>query len=105
MKLIAFDWDKKKSLSNQKKHGISFEEAQTIFVNENALLIHDPDHSDEEDRFILLGMSAKFRILVVCHCYRKAMKSLESYLLERQHAMSKRNIGRGDEYEKRIRFF
>lgn len=72
MKLIVFDWDKEKNLSNQKKHDISFEEAQTVFIDENALLIHDPDHSDEEDRFILLGISAKLRILVVCHCYRKS---------------------------------
>ena len=69
---LAFEWDKKKNLSNQKKHGISFEEAQTVFVDDNALLIHDPDHSSEEDRFILLGLSAKLRMLVVCHCYRKS---------------------------------
>ena len=51
---IRFDWDKEKNIANQKKHGISFEEAQSVFVDENALLIHDPDHSGEEDRFILL---------------------------------------------------
>jgi len=68
---IRFEWDKTKSLENQKKHKISFEEAQTIFVDENALLIHDLDHSDEEDRFVLLGMSAKIKILAVCHCYRE----------------------------------
>lgn len=69
---LTFEWDKRKNLSNQKKHGISFEEAQTVFVDENALLIHDPDHSDKEDQFILLGMSAKLQILVVCHAYRKS---------------------------------
>ena len=69
---LAFDWDKEKSALNQKKHGISFEEAQTVFLDENALMIHDPDHSDDEDRFILLGLSVKFRVLVVCHCYRKS---------------------------------
>ena len=68
---IHFEWDKTKNLENQKKHKISFEEAQTIFVDENALLIHDLDHSDEEDRFVLLGMSAKIKILAVCHCYRE----------------------------------
>jgi uncharacterized DUF497 family protein len=71
MQPIIFEWDRKKSISNQKKHGISFEEAQTVFIDENALLIHDPDHSEEEERFILLGMSARLRILVVCHCYRQ----------------------------------
>jgi uncharacterized DUF497 family protein len=69
---LTFEWDKEKNASNQKRHGVSFEEAQTVFVDENALLIHDPDHSGEEDRFILLGLSAKFRLLVVCHCYRKS---------------------------------
>jgi uncharacterized DUF497 family protein len=69
---LTFDWDKVKSAANQKKHGVSFEEAQTVFVDEKALLIHDPDHSGEEDRFILLGLSAKVRLLVVCHCYRKS---------------------------------
>ncbi len=69
--MLSFEWDDKKSLSNQKKHHVSFEEAQTVFVDENALLIADPDHSDEENRFILLGLSAKLRALVVCHCYRQ----------------------------------
>src|SRR4030067_2580183 len=67
---VFFEWDKKKNTLNKVKHGISFEEAQTVFVDDNALLIHDPDHSDEEDRFILVGLSSSFRILVVCHCYR-----------------------------------
>lgn len=69
---LTFEWNKEKNASNRKKHGVSFEEAQTVFVDENALLIHDPDHSSEEDRFILLGLSAKFRLLVVCHCYLKS---------------------------------
>ena len=69
---ISFEWDEKKNLSNKKKHGVSFEEAQTVFIDESALLIHDPDHSDEEDQFILVGLSSQFRILVVCHCYRKS---------------------------------
>jgi len=68
---LLFEWDEQKSVSNKKKHGISFEEAQTVFIDENALLIYDPDHSVEEDRFVLLGMSFKLRLLIVCHCYRK----------------------------------
>ncbi|TAN43520.1 MAG: BrnT family toxin [Nitrospirae bacterium] len=71
MSNITFHWDNQKNISNKKKHGITFEEAQTVFVDENALLIHDPDHSDEEERFIILGMSSNLRTLVVCHCYRK----------------------------------
>lgn len=69
MKWLSFSWDTRKNALNRKKHGISFEEAQTVFVDENALLINDPDHSIDEDRFILLGLSARLRILVVCHCY------------------------------------
>jgi hypothetical protein len=67
--MIEFKWDSQKAESNTKKHGISFEEAKTVFHDEKALLIHDPDHSEMEDRFILLGMSHKIRLLVVCHCY------------------------------------
>jgi uncharacterized DUF497 family protein len=69
---LVFEWDEKKNRANRKKHGISFEEAQTVFADENALLIHDPDHSAGESRFVLLGLSLKLRILVVCHCYRKS---------------------------------
>ena len=71
MKWLSFSWDARKNASNRKKHGISFEEAQTVFEDENALLIDDPDHSIDEDRSILLGLSARPRILVVCHCYRE----------------------------------
>lgn len=70
MPSLTFEWDEEKNVSNQKKHGVSFQEAETVFIDENALLIHDPD-SSQEDRFILFGLSAKFRLLVVCHCYRK----------------------------------
>ena len=102
---ISFDWDKEKNLANQKKHGISFEEAQSVFVDENALLIHDPDHSGDEDRFILLGLSSSIHLMVVCHCYRGKMMLFESSLLEKQLAQKKNVIGKGDKYEKRIRFF
>jgi uncharacterized DUF497 family protein len=71
MTSFKFEWDEAKSLRNKKKHGVSFDEAKSVFYDENALLISDPDHSEEEDRFILLGMSAALRILVVCHCYRE----------------------------------
>ena len=58
-------------LVEQKKHGVSFEEAATVFADENALVIPDPEHSHSEDRFIILGLSAALRMLVVCHCYRE----------------------------------
>lgn len=68
---IKFEWDESKNLSNQKKHRVSFEEAQSVFVDEHALMISDVDHSSKEDRFILLGLSMKVKMMVVCHCYRK----------------------------------
>ena len=72
MNRIRFDWDQRKSRANESKHGVSFSEAQSVFYDENALLIPDPDHSQDEDRFVLLGVSATARVLVVCHCYRES---------------------------------
>lgn len=68
---LRFVWDTGKNLANRRKHGVSFEEAQTAFHDENAMIYFDPDHSEEEDLFILLGMSLQLRVLVVCHCYRE----------------------------------
>jgi uncharacterized DUF497 family protein len=69
---IDFAWDGRKARSNIAKHGVSFEEARTAFLDENARLIDDPDHSDEEERFVLLGYSFRARCLIVSHCYREA---------------------------------
>jgi hypothetical protein len=71
MKKLRFEWDKRKASSNEKKHGVSFEEARTVFFDEYAVQFFDPDHSEDEDRFILLGMSHTLRTTVVCHCFRK----------------------------------
>jgi hypothetical protein len=68
---LGIEWDERKSRENKRKHGVSFEEAQTVFLDENALRFGDPDHSDDEDRFIMLGRSLRLRVLVVCHCFRK----------------------------------
>lgn len=70
MQDIRFVWDKGKSELNKRKHGVSFEEAQSVFYDENAIEFYDPEHAEDEDRFIMLGMSFKLRILVVCHCLR-----------------------------------
>jgi len=67
---LRFEWDERKNASNVKKHGVSFEEAQTAFSDDQGLVIEDPDHSASEDRFVLLGMSSTLRLLVVCHCVR-----------------------------------
>lgn len=68
---MNFVWDDNKAALNQQKHGVSFTEAATVFDDENGLVIFDPDHSESEDRFIILGMSYALRLLVVCHCYRE----------------------------------
>ena len=72
MNETTFSWDDRKAKANQVKHGVSFEDATTAFADERARLKHDPDHSRDEDRFILLGFSAKLRMLVVAHAYRQA---------------------------------
>ena len=68
---IRFEWDEAKNRQNLRKHGISFEEAQTVFLDDHAIRFYDPDHSEDEDRFIMLGLSFKLRVLVVCHCYKE----------------------------------
>ena len=94
MKYIKFEWDQSKNLSNTHKHGVSFEEAKSVFYDDFARVIHDPDHSLSEDRFIILGMSKHLNILTVVHCYllndetirivsaRKATKSEKNQYLE-----------------------
>lgn len=69
---LKFEWDFVKSVSNIKKHGVSFDEAKTVFTDEYARLIGDPDHSQDEDRFLLLGTSIEFNLLVICHYIREA---------------------------------
>jgi len=68
---LKFEWDRRKESANRKKHGVSFSEAKTAFFDENSRVITDPDRSEDEDRFILLGLSSKLRLLIVCHCYRE----------------------------------
>ena len=72
MGTLRFEWDENKNRINLAKHKISFEEAQTVFYDEEALVIDDPEHSQEEERFIILGFSKKANLLVVCHCYRES---------------------------------
>lgn len=72
MEDIRFEWDQNKNEINKKKHKISFEEARTVFYDPEALVIDDPEHSEQEDRFIILGLSKKANLLVVCHCYRES---------------------------------
>lgn len=68
--LYIFEWDSTKAEINLKKHQVAFDEAQTVFYDEHALMIHDVEHSSVEDRFIMLGMSTQANLLVVCYCER-----------------------------------
>jgi uncharacterized protein len=70
MSTLRFEWDARKASANDRKHGVTFEEARSVFFDERARLIDDPDHSDDEERFVLLGLSSALRLLLVCHCYR-----------------------------------
>ena len=69
--VIKFEWDERKNTANQRSHRVSFEEARTVFSDENATEFYDPDHSEHEDRYLMLGISVKLRVLVVSYCYRK----------------------------------
>ena len=69
---LRFAWDARKNASNKRKHGVGFDEAQTAFYDERALVIDDPNHSESEARFVLLGLSSSLRLLVVCHCVRES---------------------------------
>ena len=90
MRELRFEWDPKKDAANQRKHGVSFDEATTVFSDERALLIDDPDQSDDEERFILMGLSASLRTLVVCHCYREA-ESVIRLISARKASRKERN--------------
>ncbi len=70
MDLLRFEWDPRKNRENRKKHGVSFEEARTAFFDDNAVEFYDDEHTEWEDRFLLLGMSVRLRLLLVCHCVR-----------------------------------
>jgi hypothetical protein len=71
MNELRLAWDERKNRENQRKHGVSFEEAKTVFFDQQAVEFHDDEHGKREDRFLLLGVSAKLRILMVCHCLRE----------------------------------
>jgi len=73
---MIFEWDSEKNEVNQKKHGVSFEEAETVFEDEQAITIYDGEHSGAEDRFKIIGFSRKLRELTVCHCYRNGDETI-----------------------------
>jgi len=91
---IKFSWDARKSRQNIKKHKVSFEEAATVFFDEKARLIHDPDHSEHEERFVLLGLSSRLRLLAVCHCYRRKEQVVRIISARRANNREKNQYGR-----------
>jgi uncharacterized DUF497 family protein len=95
MESLSFEWDASKSHANFRKHGVSFEEASTVFYDDNALDFYDLEHSEEEDRFILLGMSFKARVVVVVNC-RRVGDSVIRIISARKATMREyRSYGRG----------
>ncbi len=90
---VRFEWDPRKSRSNKAKHGVSFEEARSAFLDENARVIPDPEHSDDEERFVLLGMSIRLRVVVVCHCYRRSDQVIRIISARRADPAERRQYG------------
>jgi uncharacterized DUF497 family protein len=90
---LRFEWDERKNAANKRKHGVSFEEAQTVFYDDRALLADDPDEEDE-DRFVLLGLSAGLRTLVVCHCYREDDELIRIISARKAHREERRDYDR-----------
>ena len=94
--MLRFEWDPDKASANEQKHGVSFDEASSVFLDEDALLVADPDHSEDEERFLILGWSARLRMLVVCHCVEEDQEVIR--------LISARRATRGErsQYEDRV---
>ncbi len=88
---LRFEWDEAKNRSNQRKHRVSFEEAQTVFYDDWAILVEDEDANEPEERFVLLGMSAGLRTLVVCHCYRESDETIRIISARRADRQERRD--------------
>ena len=95
MSKLRFAWDEAKGRANERKHGVSFDEARSVFVDENGLLLEDPEHSVDEGRFVLLGLSSTLRLLLVCHAYRE-VEDVIRIISARKANRSERN-----QYERR----
>ena len=94
MAALLFEWDEAKNRTNRRKHGVSFEEARTVFLDENARLIADPERSDDESRFVLLGLSIRLRLLVICHCYRELSGAIRIISARRADPSERREYAR-----------
>ena len=94
---LRFTWDPRKAAANKRKHGVTFDEATTVFLDDDALLMADPDHSTDEDRFLLLGLSARLRLLVVCHCLREKGEVIRLISARKADKLER------DQYNERVR--
>ena len=101
MEFLTFTWDQKKDKTNQNKHGVSFEEAKSVFYDERAVEFSDPQHSADESRFLMVGHSYRFRLLIVCYCYRED-DSVIRIISARKLTSNERRTLWGGNYEKRI---
>lgn len=90
---LRFEWDARKSAANQRKHGVSFEEARSVFFDDRGILVEDPGEG-AEDRFVLLGLSASLRALVVCHCYRSDDRVIRIISARKAHREERRDYER-----------
>ncbi|HOY66431.1 MAG TPA: BrnT family toxin [Candidatus Ozemobacteraceae bacterium] len=98
--MFTFEWDENKSEANRKKHGVTFDEASTVFNDDYARIIDDPDHSELESRFVILGFSIEKKLLMVCHCYRENEKVIR--LISARKATKSEANQYWSFYEKRI---
>lgn len=94
---LVFEWDPLKDAANRRVHGVGFRESTSVFADENALFMGDPEHSEEEDRFVLLGLSYQSRLLLVCHCFRESEDTI------RIISARKANRSERAEYNRRLR--
>ena len=92
---LQFEWDPNKATSNERKHGVSFDEASTVFSDDHAILLDDTEHSDDEDRFLLLGLSSNLRTIVVCHAYRPAEDVIRLISARKATRRERRDYARG----------
>ena len=103
MASIRFEWDPRKAAANVQKHGVSFAEAETAFYDDYAAILEDPDHSSDEERFLLLGMSSALRVLLVVHCVREAGSVIRLVSARRATDLSAPSVTRGGRDEDRAR--
>ena len=94
MEDLRYEWDERKNRANQRKHGVPFEEARTALLDENARRVSDPDHSIDEDRYILVGLSTRLRLLVVCHSYRESERVIRIISARKADRTERRDYAR-----------